>query len=1167
MKPHKPFVHLHVHSHYSVLDGMIKIPDLIKAAKEHQFPAIALTEHGNMFSAMEFYNTAVKEGIKPIIGMEAYVAPESRTIKEKVVKDGKKQATAYHLTLLVKNFEGYQNLLKLSSIGFIEGFYYNPRIDKEILRKHNKGLIALSGCIKGEISDSIIKKDYMHARRTAYEYKEIFGDDFYMELQFHKIEDERTAAQGIIKISKELNIPIVATNDVHYLAKDDYEAHEILLCMQTQKKLDDEDRMKLSTNEFNLKSYEEMSALFSKRKDAIENTITIMEKCHLELELGKKSIPRYPLPEEIDPSDYLEKLAREGLKKRYHPVTKEIKERLEYELDIIEKMSYVDYFLITWDYINFARKNNIAVGPGRGSSAASILAYALGITNVDPIKYGLFFERFLNPDRISPPDIDVDFEDARRDEVIDYVFEKYGKEHTSHIITFNKFKARAAFKAVARVLNIPFSTSNSISKLIDQRSSLTETYKTNRDLRKVIDKDEGLKKVWEISLKIEDICSSVGTHAAGIVISEEPLVNFAPFYMDQKERTISIQFDLGIVEPMGLKFDFLGLKNLSIIKESIRLIKETENIDIDIDKIPLNDKNAYRIMHKGLTKGIFQIESTGLTELFCKLKPRSLQEICILIGLHRPGPMRSGMMESYSRRRNGLEPVKYLHESLKDNKELVNILKETLGVVVYQEQVMGITRIIGGFSLGEADLIRRAMGKKKLEILQEQKARFLKGAKNNNFDSGIAESVFTDLAKFAEYGFPKAHSISYAFITYQTAYLKANYTAEFLAGLFSNEMDKVDNISKYYPEARKFKIDILPPDINKSIASFNVAKIKDKKGHVKKVINFGLAGIKNIGEKLIEKIVEERQKKGEFRNIMDFLVRLDSRLVNKKVLEGLIKAGAMDSFNLPRKTLFDNMEVLIDESSKVRESIRSGQMNLFIGGKSNKEIDYSYMLKNIIKEIEEWPREELLKNEKEVLGLFLSGHPLNQYKNNIKKYTNINLENLEHYRDNSYVSLVGLVSARKVINVRDNKKMAFLTFEDLNGHVEVVVKPELLEKIEGDLQKDMPIFICRGYFKNIDDQFKIDASEIVPVNQPEKLKVRKIHIKISYAIAGNEKTLFLVRELLKKHKGDVKVFLHIYKNDTEKIIMEMPNFLKVKPDKFFLTDMVKITGEDSIYLN
>lgn len=1160
MKTHKPFVHLHVHSHYSVLDGMIKIPDLIKKAKELQFPAIALTEHGNMFGAIEFYKTAVKEGVKPIIGIEVYIAPESRLKKEKIVNNGEKQFNAYHLILLAKNIEGYQNLLHLTSKGYTEGFYYHPRIDKELLKAHHKGLIALSACIKGEIASSIINNNFMHARRVAYEYKELFKGDFYLELQYHNLEEEKKAIKGLIKLSKELNIPVVATNDVHYLIKDDYKAHEVLLCIQTQKKMEDTDRMRLTTNEFDLKSYEDMVELFKTIPEAIENTIKVMDKCNLTLEFDKMQIPKYPLPENIKACDYLESLAWKGLKQLYRPQTEKVEKQLKYELDIVNKLHFVDYFLIVWDYINFANNNNIMVGAGRGSAAGSILAYCLGITDVDPIKYGLFFERFLNPDRISPPDIDIDFEDTKRDKVIEYVINKYGKDKTSHIITFNKFKAKAAFKAVSRVMNVTFSVSNSISKLINH-NTLEESYKNNQELRKIIEKDSNLKNIWIISLKLENICSSVGTHAAGIVISNEPLVNSVPFYMDTKEKTISTQYDMDIIKSVGLmKFDFLGLKNLSIIKDTIKLIKDTENVNIDINALPLDDKETFRIMQKGLTKGIFQIENSGITDLFCRAKPKTFQEISVLIALYRPGPMKSGMMDSYVRRKNKQEEIDYIHKKLKP------ILEETFGVVVYQEQVMSITRIIGGYSLGEADLIRRAMGKKKIEIIQEQKEKFMEGAKANKFDIRLAEKIFTDLAKFAEYAFNKAHSVAYSFITYQTAYLKAHYTSEFLAALLSNEMDKIENITKYYSEVQKFKIKIQPPDINNSIAIFNVTKISDEKEGIKKVINFGLAGIKNVGGKLINQIIDERETNGTFKNIMDFLIRLDTKLVNKKIMEGLIKAGAFNSFNISRKALFDNIDNLIEEAYKIKRNIESGQMSLFMDNSPEDE-DYSYSINNIIQDNSEWQKNELLKYEKEVLGVFLSGHPLNQYKKAIKKYSNIDLSAVEQYKDNTFVSVVGLITNRKIINLRDGKNIAFLTLEDLKGSIEIVIMPELFEKIKEYLENNMPILIVRGFFKNIDDRYKIETKEITPVNEPEKLKISKVHIKIPYTLAGDEKNLVMVKEILMKNTGDARVYLHIFRNEKEKIIMEMPPFLKVKADKNLLNELIQITGENSIFLN
>ncbi|MDD5065417.1 MAG: DNA polymerase III subunit alpha [bacterium] len=1160
MKQHKPFVHLHTHSHYSLLDGLIKIPDLVQKARDLQFPAIALTDHGNMFGTLEFFKTCINEGVKPIIGLEAYIAPESRFIKEKISTSDEKQVIAHHLVLLAKNDEGYRNLLELSSYGYLEGFYYHPRIDRELLAKHHKGLIAMSACLKGEIAYYITKNNLMHSRRIAYEMKELFGEDFYLEVQYHKIEEEKKVLKSLIGLSKELNIPLVASNDVHYLTKDDYEAHEILLCIQTQKKMKDTDRFKLSTNEFDLKSYEDMVEIFKEVPEALQNTIAIMDKCNLKIEFGGMKIPKYPVPEDITAHEFLENLAFRGLEKRYGEVTDKLKEQLQYELDLVTKMKFINYFLIVWDYVNFCQKNDIMVGAGRGSAAGSLLAYTLGITDVDPVKYGLHFERFLNPERVSMPDIDIDFEDIQRDKVKEYVVNKYGKEHVASIITFNKFKAKAAFKAVARVMDMKFVVSNEISKFIEEKT-LEESYKRNTILREKIGSDIELKKIWEISLKLENICLGVGKHAAGIVISEEPLIHFVPFYKDTRDDAIATQYDMNMINDLGLlKFDLLALKNLSIIKDTIKLVKHTENIDIDIRKIPLDDKQTYKLLGKGDTNGVFQIEKSGMTELFCRVKPKNLEEISVLIALYRPGPLESGMVDSFVKRKNKEEEITYAHKSLKP------ILEETYGVIVYQEQVMEITKVIGGFSLGEADVIRRIMSKKKPEELEPYKEKFLAGARKNKFDERLAERIFNDMAKFAEYAFNKAHSVAYAFITYQTAYLKAWYPAEYLAAILSNEMDKIENITKHYSIARKFKIRILPPDINRSIGTFNVNKIRNEADAEEKVINFGMAGIKNVGAKLIDLIVEEREKKGEFKNIMDFLIRLDARLVNKKILEGLIKSGAFDTLNMKRKVLMDNMDKLQEHAIRLREEINSNQMSLFLKADKDNRLDYSSIIKEVIKEPVEWPKDELLKYEKEVLGIFLSDHPLNYYKKEVKKYTKIDLNELDQYKDNTYVSLVGLITHKNYHRTQTQKTIAFLSLEDLNGVIEVVVMPELFEKCKVYIEKEMPVLIIRGLLKFNDEKYKIEALEIAPVEEPEKLNIRKVYIKIPYEIAGDDTKLNQVKELMLKNRGNARVELHIYKGENEKIIMEVPNYLNVNPDKNFINELITIIGENSIHL-
>lgn len=1160
MRPHKPFVHLHTHSHYSLLDGLIKIPDLVQRAKELMFPAVALTDHGNMFGAVEFYKTCTSEGVKPVIGLEAYVAPESRLIKEKMMKDEEKQVVDHHLILLAKDQEGYENLLRLSSLGYLEGFYYHPRIDRELLLKHHKGLIALSSCLKGEIAYSIVKNNIMHARRTAYEMKELFGSDFYLEIQNHRMEEEKKVIKHLAALSRELDIPLVATNDVHYLRREDEEAHEILLCIQTGKKMKDEDRFKMATDEFYLKSYEEMEELFREIPDSLSRTVEIMDKCNFKIDFGGMKIPKYPVPEDISSQEYLENLALRGLEKRYPDVTDDLKKQLEYELDLVKKMKFVNYFLIVWDYVSFASRNNIMVGPGRGSAAGSLLAYTLEITDVDPVKYGLHFERFLNPERVSMPDIDIDFDDLHRDSVKEYVVNKYGKEHVASIITFNKFKAKAAFKAVARVMDIKFNVSNEISKFIEEKT-LEESYKKNSALRERIESNGELKKIWAISLKLENICLSVGKHAAGIVISDEPLIGFVPFYKDPRDEAIATQYDMNVINDLGLlKFDLLALKNLSIIRDTIKLIEATENILIDIKAIPLDDRHTYRLLGKGDTNGVFQIEKSGMTELFCRVKPKNLEEISVLIALYRPGPIESGMIDSYVRRKNKEEEVTYAHKALKP------ILEETFGVIVYQEQVMEITKVIGGFSLGEADVIRRIMSKKKPEELEPYKEKFLQGAKRNHFDPNLAERIFNDMAKFAEYAFNKAHSVAYAFITYQTAYLKAHYPAEYLAAILSNEMDKIENITKYYPIARRFRIMILPPDINRSIGTFNVSRVAGEDGAEDKVIHFGLTGIKNVGAKLIDMILEERSKNGAFRDIMDFLIRLDPRLVNRKILEGLIKAGAFDSLSVKRKQLLEQLDKLQEHALRLRDQIHSNQMDLFMKEEAGKKMDFSPILREVIRENREWEKEELLKNEKEVLGIFLSDHPLNRFKKEIRKYTKVDLNDLEKHPDNSYTSLVALVIARTVHRTQTGKSMAFLSLEDLNGTIEAVVMPELYEKCRDTIEKEMPVLIVRGLLKFTDEKHKIEALEIAPVEEPERLNIRKIYIKIPYEIAGDEEKLNQVKELMLKNRGNARVELHIYKGENEKIIMEIPAYLNVNPDKNFISDLVSIIGDNSIHL-
>ncbi len=1153
---HKPFVHLHIHSHYSLLDGAIKIPDLIKKSIEMHFPAIALTDHGNMFGAIEFYQTAMSMGIKPIIGIEFYVAQDSRLKKEK--KLAAKESPS-HLVLLAKDIEGYRNLMKLSSIGYVEGFYYVPRIDKEVLRQYSRGLVALSSCIQGEIPKNIINGDEINARRIAYEMKEIFGKDFYLEIQYHHLIEEEKAIKGILKISKDLSIPIVATNDVHYLSPDDYEAHDILLCIQTQKQVNDKDRMRMKTNEFYLRSYEEMATLFAEIPDSLKNTLEVMEKCNLMLNFGKHRLPKFETPDGVPPYEYLEKIAIEGLKRRYPTNYNEKMKNLEYELNVVKNMELAEYFLIVQDFINFAKSRGIMVSPGRGSAAGSLLAFCLGITDIDPLKNGLFFERFLNPERISMPDIDVDFEDTRRDEVIKYVKNKYGDDRVAQIITFGKFKAKAVVKGVARALGISFNEANALTKII-QDTTLSEAWENSKELQNIINRDEKYKKLWEISLKLEGIISNAGTHAAGVVISNEPLINYTPFYYQSKTKSVVTQYDMDTLKEIGLlKVDLLGLKTITVIKETLSQIKENENKEIDIDSIPYNDKKTFKLLQEGNTLGIFQVESPGMRKLLRKAKPTKFSDIAVLIALYRPGPLRSGMDEMFVRRKNKLEEVRYAHPSLKP------VLEETYGVIVYQEQVMKITQIIGGFSLGQADLIRKAMSNKNPEEMERQKKLFLEGAKKNKFPVELAEKIFQDIAQFAQYGFNKSHSVAYAVVTYRTAYLKANYPYEFMAASLTSEIGKkVEDILKYIREAKKMKLEIMPPDVNTSDVVFKAKKIKSTDGNEKKAIIFGLSAMKNVGTKVAEVIVREREKNGKYKDIMDFFLRLDAGVLNKKVIESLIKAGALDCFGIPRKFLMSNFENLIRDAERLREEKEKGQMNLFSSTERNITGVYNEFKK--FEKEDEWEIKDKLKYEKEVLGYYWSAHPLDSYKTLIKRITNINLDELDKYPEGYKCCIVGVVAMiqERVFDRKENRRMAYVEIEDKNGNVEVNVMPELYEKTYDILKSDEPI-ILKGTLKTEGENvYKIDATDILPINRAKEVKLRSVHIKIPYSIAGDEEKLKKVRDILLNNRGSASVFLHFI-NGKEKITMKIPSALYVNPTDKFVQQISQLIGEDSVY--
>ncbi|MBN1531876.1 MAG: DNA polymerase III subunit alpha, partial [Spirochaetes bacterium] len=1014
------FVHLHTHSDYSILDGAIPIDRMIDKALEFGMPALALTDHGNMFGALEFYQKARKKGITPIIGQEFYVAAGSR-LKRESVRDGGKEK-AYHLILLAKNEAGYRNLIKLSSIGYTEGFYYKPRIDLEVLAGHSGGLICSSACLSGEIPVSILRGRPDEARRLAGTYAEIFGKDhFYLEMQDHGIPEQKTVNAELVKISGETGLPLIATNDAHYLTREDSFPHEVLLCIQTGKTVNDSDRMRFSSDQFYFKSPEEMYRLFPDFPDALFNTHRIYEMIELELKLGEPILPNFEVPEGFNLDTYLRHLVTEGAHRRYGaPIPEKVNRRLDYELSVITKMHFSGYFLIVWDFINYARNRQIPVGPGRGSAAGSIVSYCLGITALDPLRYNLLFERFLNPDRNEMPDMDIDFCADRREEVIDYVKSKYGDDHVSQIITFNKMKSKAVIKDVARTLDIPFGRANEISKLIDE-DRLDTAMANSREFMDFYKNDETGKRLIDISLRLEGLVRSAGKHAAGVVISRGPLTDYVPLYMDPKDGSVSTQFEMKTLEQAGMvKMDFLGLKNLSIITKCLALIKETTGKEMDLNSLPMDDRKTYSLLQQGDTMGVFQLEGPGMQNVLKRLGPTTFEDIIAIEALYRPGPLKSGMTDDFIKRKRNPKLINYPHPSLEP------VLGDTLGVVVYQEQVMLISQVIAGFSLPEADRLRKAMGKKKIDIINELEEKFLKGAEKNKIDRSLAENLYDMIKKFGEYGFNKSHSAAYAMVTYQTAYLKAHYRIQYMAALISAQPDKQEDVVKYIGDCRAAGIKVLPPSVNKSHFDFTIEG---------KAIRFGLGAIKGLGERAIENIVSCRERGGGFRGLRDFLEQVDLMVVNKGVLESLIKAGAFDEIHRNRAQLFHSVETLIDTARKLQEDRASGQGNLFGGGPAQSPDAAAVDLAAV----SEWPENERLVREKEVLGLFISGHPLARFEKEIRLFSTISLAELTEEQNGKNVSVVGLLAGvEKKMAQKSGQKYAIATVEGLDGSLDII---------------------------------------------------------------------------------------------------------------------------------
>jgi len=1079
-----PFTHLHLHTEYSLLDGSNKIKEAMKQIKALGMDSIAITDHGVMFGVIDFYLEAKKNNIKPIIGCEVYVASRSRTDKESGIDN-----VYNHLILLAENQTGYQNLMKLVSFGFTEGFYYKPRIDMALLAENSEGLIALSACLGGQIPTAIMNNQLDMAKELALKYKTIMGpNNFFLELQDHGIEEQKTVNEVLIKMSEELDIPLVATNDVHYTYADDVQSHDILLCIQTNKKVSDPDRMRYTGGQFYLKSPKEMLELFQNQKEAILNTRRIAERCNVEFEFGQLKLPKFDLPAGKTAMGYLKELCYIGLEERYPVITEELKDRMDFELSVIGEMGFVDYFLITWDFIKFARDNDIIVGPGRGSAAGSIVSYALKITNIDPIKYNLLFERFLNPDRVSMPDIDIDFCYERRQEVIDYVIAKYGSDKVAQIITFGTMAARAVIRDVGRAIDMPYADVDKVAKMIPQELKITieKALKINSELRHMYEEDDRIKFLIDMSMRLEGLPRHSSTHAAGVVVCDRPVYEYVP--LNTNDEAVTTQFPMNTLEQLGLlKMDFLGLRTLTVIQNAVKQIKANRGIDIDIEKIDLEDEATFELISSAKTEGVFQLESEGMKSFMKDLKPRTIEDVIAGVSLYRPGPM--DFIPTYIKGKKNADSIVY------DCDELIPILEPTYGCIVYQEQVMQIVRDLAGYTLGRSDLMRRAMSKKKADVMEQEKRNFVYGNEAEGVPGcikrGIKESValkiYEDMNSFAQYAFNKSHAAAYAIIAYQTAWLKNYYPVEFMAALLTSVMDNSNKVSEYIGTLKTMKIQLAPPDINKGYERFTVND---------DVIRFSLAAVKNVGRGAVKDIVSEREKMGPFKSMTDFCLRMAEYGVNKRMLENLISAGSFDSFGGTRMQYMQAYKGILDGVIHEKKHVIAGQVDLFSMGSEEKSLD------DRLPDVGEFMTEQLLSNEKEVLGVYLSGHPLEKYEELWSR--NISHKSLDfafedengvtkHFlREREPAIIGGIIVDKTIKTIRNDKQMAFIQIEDIYGTVEVIIFPKEFDKNRHLLNIESKIFIKGQVSLQEDQDAKLICSRIMTFEEQMKLSKDKI---------------------------------------------------------------------------
>ncbi len=1126
------FTHLHVHTEYSLLDGSGKIKEMVRQAKELGMDSLAITDHGVMYGVIDFYKTCLAEGIRPIIGCEVYVAPNSRFDREL----GSSEERYHHLVLLAENNTGYQNLMKIVSRGFLEGFYYRPRIDYEVLEKYHEGIIALSACLAGEVSNNLLKGFYAEAKDAALRLQKIFGENnFFLELQDHGMQEQKTVNQGLIRLSQDTGIKLVATNDVHYTYAEDVDPHDILLCIQTQKKVTDENRMRYEGGQYYMKSPQEMYELFPYAKEALANTYDIAKRCEVTITFGEYKLPVYPVPEEYSAYEYLELLCKEGLKRRYQTVPEELWERLDYELDIIRSMGFVDYFLIVWDFIKYAKDNQIMVGPGRGSAAGSIVAYSLEITDIDPIKYNLLFERFLNPERISMPDIDIDFCFERRQEVIDYVTRKYGKDKVVQIVTFGTMAAKAVIRDVGRALDMPYAQVDTVAKMIPTELGITieKALIANKELRQLYESNEEVKRLIDMAGRLEGLPRHTSMHAAGVVIGKESIDEYVPLSKSSDE-SITTQFTMTTLEELGLlKMDFLGLRTLTVIQNAENLIHKNGNKDFDIEYIDYSDEKVYDLLSSGKTEGVFQLESAGMKSFMKELKPRTLEDVIAGIALYRPGPM--DFIPKYVKGKN--EAGKIIYEC----PQLEPILSPTYGCIVYQEQVMQIVRELAGYSYGRSDLVRRAMSKKKESVMIKERKNFVYGNEeegvpgciSNGISEAAANHIFDEMVDFAKYAFNKSHAAAYAVVSYQTAFLKCYYPVEFMAALMTSVIDNPGKVSEYIYTCRQMNIEILPPDINEGDAVFTVSNGS---------IRYALAAIKGIGKPVIGAIVAEREENGCFTSLKDFATRLSGKEVNKRTIESFIKAGVFSGLHSNRRQLMMSYVQILDSIAADKKKTLTGQMTLFDFAGEDEKQEYEVTMP----EVEEYSKEQLLAFEKEVLGIYVSGHPLEAYEarlqKNITAYSNDFAldEEIEKPKvlDGSLETIGGMVTSKTVKTTRNNSMMAFITLEDLFGVVEVIIFPKDYEKYKTMVELDQKIFVRGKVTVEEEKAAKLICQNIIPFDSiPQELWIKYPNLE---TFQKDEESLF---GILREYDGNDTVVIYC---EAEKCMKKLPKSRNIK---------------------